>query len=676
MDRLSEIDAGKARGNLNHSIFHCQDGELYAQEQQVPSVKPHDDMAASECRYRLALEAAESGVWDLDVETHECYFSPHCFQMLGYELGQLRSNLMDWANIIHVDDIKGARRVKRECIEGLVPKFELELRLKTKHGKWRWFHCKGKTASRDAYGRATRIVGTLMDISEPKMVQHILRMEHDLLNLITATSPVGIMFVEGDGHVAFANPRAQQILGLSKEKIMQRGYESPVWQITTHGSKPFPEGELPLRQVLENGQTLQNTCFAVKRSDGQRALLSVSSAPFVDPAGAIRGTVVILEDVTEQKQHEQILADSDRLLRETQRIAQLGSYVLTLSNDRWSCTSKLLEILSIDETFPMTLKGHFEIVHPDYRKQFTDSYLLAIKNSRDFEMEYKIKRYDDGMERWVAECCELNYDETCKLRRMIGTIQDITERKAAEEAIRNLNDELDRRVIDRTSQLAAANREIESFSYSVSHDLRAPLRHINSYSAILVEDHGSSLSAEARDYLDRICTASSRMGSLIDDLLTLTRVWRTNMKRESFDISRLATEVAEMLRGGAPGCEIEFIIQKGLLANGDSILVRLILENLLGNSVKYAGRKGKARIEFGRSTKDGKQAFLVRDDGVGFDMTYADDIFQPFHRLHGAEFEGTGIGLATVKRIIERHGGSIWAEGKENVGATFYFTLP
>ena len=170
------------------------------------------------------------------------------------------------------------------------------------------------------------------------------------------------------------------------------------------------------------------------------------------------------------------------------------------------------------------------------------------------------------------------------------------------------------------------------------------------------------MTEEARDYLERICSASARMGNLIDDLLTLTRVGRTNMKRETFDISHLATQVAQMLREAEHGCTANFIIQEGLTAYGDSTLVRLVLENLLGNAMKYAGRHRSARIEFGQTNDDsGKPSFFVRDDGVGFDMAYADNMFHPFQRLHGSEFEGTGIGLATVKRIIERHGGIVWA---------------
>jgi len=165
------------------------------------------------------------------------------------------------------------------------------------------------------------------------------------------------------------------------------------------------------------------------------------------------------------------------------------------------------------------------------------------------------------------------------------------------------------------------------------------------------------------------------MGKQIDDLLTLTRVGRAEMKRQSFSISALAGEVADMLREGEADGGPAFVVQQGIMAHGDSALVRLVLQNLLGNAVKYASRKPSPRIEFGQTLTNGKQTFYVSDNGVGFDMTYIDKLFQPFQRLHGSEFEGTGIGLATVRRIIERHGGNIWAEAKENEGATFHFTL-
>ncbi|WP_224982301.1 PAS domain-containing sensor histidine kinase [Geomonas agri] len=633
----------------------------------------HLELALSDDRQRAALEAAELGIWDFNVTGNYCYFSPFCYQMLGYSGGQAQVRLQDWSNIIHPQYLDNARRVLENCISGTIEKFEVEFRLKTNEGKWRWFRCTGKAAERDASGRANRLAGTLLDINQAKLMEHLLQMEHGLLNLITSTSPVGIMFIESDGNITFVNPKAERILGLTKQQMAHR--EPAVIDTIFSVEEDTATGaELSLGKILEQGRCLLQSCFVFTRPDGASAVLSISTAPFLDPASTVSGTVVTLEDVTEQKTREQVLADNDRLLRETQRIAQLGSYVLDIAQDHWACSSKLEEILGIGAGYPKTMQGHFDIVHEEFRDQFIDSYRAAIGTNRPFEHEYKIRRHNDGVERWVTECCELTWDAACKQARMIGTIKDITERKAAEEAIRNLNDELDRRVIERTSQLVAAKKEIESFSYSVSHDLRAPLRHINSYSSILVEEYGETLPEDARYYLERICTASNRMGKQIDDLLALTRVGRAIMKRSTFNISQLAADVVDMLSDESDNPP-EFVVQPGISAYGDSALVRLVLQNLLGNSVKYSSRAPDPRIEFGQTLVSGRHAFFVRDNGVGFDMAYVEKLFQPFQRLHGSEFEGTGIGLATVRRIIERHGGSIWAEGKENEGATFYFTL-
>ena len=228
----------------------------------------------------------------------------------------------------------------------------------------------------------------------------------------------------------------------------------------------------------------------------------------------------------------------------------------------------------------------------------------------------------------------------------------------------------------RTAELAATNQELEAFSYSVSHDLRAPLRGIDGFSQALMNEYSDVLDEQAQHYLERVRTGSERMGQLIDDLLALSQVTRGEMRREEVDLSDLARTIVTGLQERDPQRQVEFIIQDGVVLNGDTRLLRVALENLLGNAWKYTGKKQKARIEFGRTEDDGKRTCFVRDDGSGFDMAYADRLFGAFQRLHDAsEFEGSGIGLATVQRIINRHGGRIWAESAVGEGATFYFTL-
>jgi signal transduction histidine kinase len=242
--------------------------------------------------------------------------------------------------------------------------------------------------------------------------------------------------------------------------------------------------------------------------------------------------------------------------------------------------------------------------------------------------------------------------------------------------LQKARDELEQRVIERTVELEAANKELEAFSYSVSHDLRAPLRSIDGFSQSLLEDYADKLDGQGQDDLQRVRSASQRMGQLIDDMLELSRVTRSEIQRQAIDLSSLARTVAAELQNSEPQREVEFIVAEGVTVKCDPRLLRLVLENLLGNAWKFTAKHRRARIEFGVTQSNGKPAYFVRDDGAGFDMAYAGKLFGAFQRLHAmTEFKGTGIGLATVQRIIRRHGGHVWAEGKLEQGATFYFTL-
>jgi two-component system, sensor histidine kinase and response regulator len=249
---------------------------------------------------------------------------------------------------------------------------------------------------------------------------------------------------------------------------------------------------------------------------------------------------------------------------------------------------------------------------------------------------------------------------------------EIAARQQAEEEIKTLNEALMRRA----SELETVNKELEAFSYSVSHDLRAPLRSIDGFSAVLLEDYADVLDVQGQHYLQRVREASQDMGQLIDDLLNLSQVTRRDIRCTTFDISALAHAVAAELRETQPGRQVEFVIAPGLVVNADATLLRVVLANLLGNAWKFTGTQAQARIEFGVTQQEGHTVYVVRDNGVGFDMAYADKLFGAFQRLHRTtDFAGTGIGLATVQRIIHRHGGHVWAEGAVNQGATFYFTL-
>jgi len=248
--------------------------------------------------------------------------------------------------------------------------------------------------------------------------------------------------------------------------------------------------------------------------------------------------------------------------------------------------------------------------------------------------------------------------------------------RASEGSLRQLNAGLEQRVAVRTAELETSNRELEAFSYSVSHDLRAPLRAIDGFSKALLEDCGEALGETGARHLDRVRTAARQMGLLIDDLLNLARLSRTEMRRGPVDLAAVGKEIADTLTQAQPERQVSFVVPPRLTAEGDSQLLRVVLDNLLRNAWKFTSKKPAARIELGQTGTNGKTVFFVADDGAGFDMAHADLLFAPFQRLHRqSDFEGTGVGLATVQRIIHRHGGRLWAEGAVGTGATFYFTL-
>lgn len=391
----------------------------------------------------------------------------------------------------------------------------------------------------------------------------------------------------------------------------------------------------------------------------------------------------------ERDQAMKALRASEAMLNETGRMARIGGWAIDLEQGTLTWTREVFAIHEVDATFRPTVDAAISFYAPESRDVIRRAVDDAVQHGRPFDVELELITARQRRI-WVRAIGHARFDDG-KPKVVSGTFQDITERKLADDELRKLRIGLEQRVLERTAQLEAANQELEAFSYSVSHDLRAPLRAVDGFSYALLQDCADQLDDEGRTHLQRIRAATKRMGQLIDDLLTLSRINQATLRRERMDLSALAHSVCDELREAHPERQVNCEVEAHLEAHADANLMRIVLENLLGNAWKFTAKTALAHLAFGRATRDSALAlvppgavlpelpdevFYVRDNGAGFDMAYASKLFGAFQRLHRSdEFPGTGIGLATVARIIRRHGGGIRAAASPGAGAVFFFWL-
>ncbi|MDP1708778.1 MAG: CHASE domain-containing protein [Gammaproteobacteria bacterium] len=388
---------------------------------------------------------------------------------------------------------------------------------------------------------------------------------------------------------------------------------------------------------------------------------------------------IALLQVRARARAEHIAADlrqSRARLAQAQRIGRMGHWEWDMARDEVTASEEACRIFGRCAQQPReTLNAFLATVHPDDRELLQKAIEVSLEFGAVLRMDHRIL-LPDGSERIVHERAHVTYDDVGVAQRMIGAVQDVTLRKRTEQELQRLNLELERRVAERTEALTALNQELEAFSYSVSHDLRAPLRAIHGFSQALIEEYAARLDAAGVDYLQRIDNASRRMSEIIEALLGLSQVIRAPVRYGEVSLSALAADILADLARQNGAREVTTVVAPDIVVHGDARLLRILLHNLLGNAWKFTAGHARAVIELGVARLQDEQVYFVRDDGAGFDMAYASKLFTPFQRLHGAtEFEGTGIGLVTVQRIVRRHGGRIWAEGAVERGATFYFTL-
>jgi PAS domain S-box-containing protein len=513
-------------------------------------------------------------------------------------------------------------------------------------------------------------VGVLADLGLSALGR---QSEHDALEeseeryrqLFESGSDAVFLIDNETGRILEANSAAAEMYGYTRDELLaltneDLSAEPEKTQAVTHGTPVMADNvvTIPLR--------------IHRRSDGSDFPVEITGRFFVSQGRAVH--LAAIRDISARVDIEEALrlsedkfakafhAGPDAIL-----ITRVSDGLVTDVNDGFVRLSGFTRDESVgDSTIPLGLWA-------DPRDR--DRCVAALQSQgsvRDLEFDFRARAGD--ILRCVYSGAIIAVDGE---PHVLSVVRDVTERKRAEQEVLRLNAELERRVLERTAELEDANRELESFAYSVSHDLRQPLRALDGFSQILLDDYGTRLDDEGRSLLERIRAADVRMTALIDGLLELSRLNRGELSRERLDLSEMAHHAAERLAEAEPGRSVDLAIADGLVAHADRRLVRALLANLLGNAWKFTAKHETAHIEVGADDVDGERAFYVRDDGAGFDMAYADALFGAFQRLHSTgEFDGLGIGLATVQRIVRRHGGRVWAEGEVEKGATFHFTLP
>jgi PAS domain S-box-containing protein len=498
---------------------------------------------------------------------------------------------------------------------------------------------------------------------------------HPLLRAILDNAAEGLAVVDASGRPLYLNDLARKLLGLGMVGSGPDTWSERYGIFYPDMRTRCPSERLPIYRALQGENAPEEDLFMRNASLPEGQHVHSIARPVRDSQGKLLGATLSLRDTQGQRMAEADQRRTEMRFKLLVESAQEGLWTVDANNRTTYVNRYFAQMLgyTVDEMMEKTL---FDIIREE-DLALMQQYVVDRREGKSAVLnDFRLKR-KDGTLIWTLVSTGPLLDENGKYAGSMAMITDITQRREAEEQVRRLNAELERRIAERTAQLEFSNRELEAFAYSVAHDLRAPLRSISNFTLALSEDCADKLDATGLDYLQRIRGSSQRMSDLIDGILALSRVNRTEFVESDVNLSGLSRAISEQLQRWQPERTVRFQLQDGLVDRGDSQLLRLVLENLMGNAWKFTRERPVAEIEFGTLPDTGTgRVYFVRDNGAGFDMEYQKKLFGVFQRLHTQqEFEGNGVGLATVQRIIRRHGGRVWGEGRVGQGAAFYFTL-
>ena len=666
-----ELDAAAIRdvdGSLKHLVVQAQDiGPRLAAEAALLDTQE---------RLRMMFDLAAMGISEVALDGHFLRVNPALCRILGYTEAELLTSA-GW-QITHPDDRQAGHDRMADAIAGKIERYTLEKRYLRRDGSIVWVELTAALA-RDARGEPAYFVSLSQDISQRKHAETALRQSEARYRSVVDSLTEGVLLTAEDGTFLAYNPAASAIFGIDFPELLAAGPGASRLRMFDESGLPITHAERPSALARGSGKIVRNAIVRLVRTDASHVWLRITAVPIGDPVSGRGEVLMVLADVTAERVGAAALRNSESRYRSV--IETMTEAILLLDGDGQAIGSNPaatrvfgLDAATIGAVGPFTrIQRMFHADGRELRLEERPSYRALNFQESVIDEVYRATRVDGSMI-WLqisAKPLPLGPDVTSGV---LITLTDITARVEAENALKTMTETLERRVMERTAELSQLNRELESFAYSVSHDLRAPLRAISGFASLLAEDERERLGAESASLLDRISANAERMGELIDDVLEYSRVTRIDRQRETVDVNAIASEVVLRLSAAQPASHC--VVRPLGRACADPAMLRQIFENLIGNAFKYSAMVVQPEIEIDLQVDQGTSWYRICDNGIGFDMRYADRLFGMFQRMHSAaDFRGTGVGLAIVKRLVERHGGSVEARSVPGQGTTFRFNL-
>ena len=647
-----------------------------------------DALREKERRLSESQRIAHIGSWAYDLKDPAGRFewSEELYRLYGVSSDTFVPTLDSLLSLVLSEDRSAIKKWMTDCAAGEKPS-DMDVRLRLSDGTVRVFSRRGELQY-DADNKPTRLVGTSQDITERRQVEAALRESEERLLAMANGIPQLAWIAGADGSIYWYNQRWYEFTGTTPEQMKGWGWQS------VHHPDFLAQVLAEWTSALSRGEPFEME-FPLRDADGLFRAFLTRVMPLKDSAGRVVRWFGTNTDISEFKRTQERLAVQAEELRHSRQALEVQSYMLQCVLDSmveglvaadehgnfilWNPAAEKIMGLGAANLPPSEWSTHYGLFLPDTVTPIPPGETPLERTLRGESVTNEIFLRKPGLNRglWLETNGSPLIDKDGVMRGGVLAFRDITRRREDELEIRKLNEDLEERIAKRTEQLEATNRELEAFSYSVSHDLRSPLRHIASYARILMNEFGPTMAVEAREHLQRIGDAVGRMGLLIDALLKMAVLHRQSLRLRHSELNPIVDEVIAMLQPECQGRDVEWHIAKLPALECDPVLMTQIFQNLIGNALKYSRRRSRAVIQVDSIQQPDKPPiFFVRDNGAGFNIKYAEKLFGVFQRFHAdSEFEGTGVGLATVHRIIQKHGGVIWAEAAPDQGATFYFAL-